>query len=400
MLVDENLPALRFLLERDDDLVADSAVDQVGHARQQLVGIDRARQQRLGPGEGEQPASEGGGAIGAFHRIVQVARGFLRLQPQLAPRQFQPADDHRQHIVEVMRDAAGQLADRVHLLHLAQIVLGGGALGRFALQLVIGVGQFGGAGAHGGVEPVGALRLQLRLAPGVAPVIQGDMGEPGREQNADQQHQTEQAPGPPDPFAAVAGARHRQAAFAQPRIFRLYHAVEQRGDAFEVLALAGLMEFGERRHLLVVGGAQPDLTQRLAALFKRVLQRLDIAALPAGAARGIVERLELAAGVAPLVLEQAAGVRLQADDIAGQRHFGASDARFEAAGERDDLETALLFRQRAGMIARGVAGGVEQCAERTDQQDDEQPGHGPAQRGGPPAAAPLRLLVLKIAVRH
>ena len=33
------------------------------------------------------------------------------------------ADDHRQQVVEVVRDAAGEPADRLHLLRLAQLLL-------------------------------------------------------------------------------------------------------------------------------------------------------------------------------------------------------------------------------------------------------------------------------------
>ena len=45
------------------------------------------------------------------------------------PRQLQIAADDLQHVVEVVRDAAGELADRLHLLRLPQLRLGFGALG-------------------------------------------------------------------------------------------------------------------------------------------------------------------------------------------------------------------------------------------------------------------------------
>jgi len=53
----------------------------------------------------------------------------VALQPIEAPgvdaalQQFQAADDPGQHVVEVVRDAARQLADRLHLLRLAQLLL-------------------------------------------------------------------------------------------------------------------------------------------------------------------------------------------------------------------------------------------------------------------------------------
>ena len=46
------------------------------------------------------------------------------------------AEHDRQHVVEVVRDAAGQLADRLHLLRLPQRFLGLLALGHFVDQLV------------------------------------------------------------------------------------------------------------------------------------------------------------------------------------------------------------------------------------------------------------------------
>ena len=48
---------------------------------------------------------------------------------------FQIADDRSQQIVEVMRDAAGQLADRLHLLGLAKLLFGCLPLGQIARDL-------------------------------------------------------------------------------------------------------------------------------------------------------------------------------------------------------------------------------------------------------------------------
>ena len=47
----------------------------------------------------------------------------------VAGKQLQIAADDLQHVVEVVRDAAGELADRLHLLRLEQLRLGLGALG-------------------------------------------------------------------------------------------------------------------------------------------------------------------------------------------------------------------------------------------------------------------------------
>ena len=104
--------------------------------------VDPLGQQRLGPGEGQQAAGQRGGAGRAFHRVGEVGHHLAARAVEAAPGEVDPADHHRQHIVEVVRDAAGQLADRLHLLDLAQLRLGGLALDRLGLQRLVGVPQF------------------------------------------------------------------------------------------------------------------------------------------------------------------------------------------------------------------------------------------------------------------
>ena len=60
-------------------------------------------------------------------------RGTVRRQPPL--QQLDIAADHRQMVVEVVRDAAGELANRLHLLGLAQRFLGNFAAAHRILQL-------------------------------------------------------------------------------------------------------------------------------------------------------------------------------------------------------------------------------------------------------------------------
>ena len=66
-------------------------------------------------------------ALGRRQRIGGVAQQPFVLD--LLGDEVEPADDHRQQIVEVVGDAAGQLAERFHLLALAQLVLRLGQLG-------------------------------------------------------------------------------------------------------------------------------------------------------------------------------------------------------------------------------------------------------------------------------
>ena len=65
-----------------------------------------------------------GGALGGLAR--DSSRRWMRglSSPRRRERDVDVAEDHGQHVVEVVRDAAGQPADRFHLLRLAQRLLG------------------------------------------------------------------------------------------------------------------------------------------------------------------------------------------------------------------------------------------------------------------------------------
>ena len=68
---------------------------------------------------------QGGGTVGRRHRETGIA--FDRIGSagrQTLLHQGQGPDDAGEEIVEVMRDAAGQLSDGLHLLGLPQLVLG------------------------------------------------------------------------------------------------------------------------------------------------------------------------------------------------------------------------------------------------------------------------------------
>ena len=81
--------------------------------------------ERLAPREGEQAMGQRGGAVGRGRRQRRVALDFgvAPLRDALL-HQIKRADNAGQQIVEIVRDAAGELADRFHLLRLAQLLLG------------------------------------------------------------------------------------------------------------------------------------------------------------------------------------------------------------------------------------------------------------------------------------
>ena len=114
---------------------SERACQQVGHAGDQLGQLQRLDIELLAAGEGQHALGQGGAAPRALHGIVHQARQ-LGVIGQPLPQQLQAAQDRHQQIVEIMRDAAGELADRIHLLRLEQRLAG-------ALQRLLGVFAFG-----------------------------------------------------------------------------------------------------------------------------------------------------------------------------------------------------------------------------------------------------------------
>ena len=89
------------------------------------------RLQRLLAGEGQQMLGQIGAAFGGF--VDQLGDGReLRLIGDGLLQDADGAGDDGQDVVEVVRDAAGQLADRVHLLRLPQLGFRGLLFGQVA----------------------------------------------------------------------------------------------------------------------------------------------------------------------------------------------------------------------------------------------------------------------------
>jgi hypothetical protein len=106
------------------DRFADRTPQQIGDFADQLVGIDRLRRQRLLPRKRQQPLREFGGAPHPFQRQLARAGDPLRCRRRRQSRDLiaddiEAAHHHRQQIVEIMRQTAGQLTDHLHLLGLA-----------------------------------------------------------------------------------------------------------------------------------------------------------------------------------------------------------------------------------------------------------------------------------------
>ena len=105
-------------LDRDADVVADDALQHPLHAGDDLVEVDHARVQHLAAAEREKLAGERRRLPGGAGDLLQL----LVLAPA-AQQDLGVAADHGQQVVEVMRDAAGEPADGLHLLRLAEPAL-------------------------------------------------------------------------------------------------------------------------------------------------------------------------------------------------------------------------------------------------------------------------------------
>ncbi len=108
--------------------------DHIDQRRDAVPDIDDLGGQRLAAREGEQLRGQLGGAVGGVGDGVDLALTTLGGELGAAEQVDRAANDGEQ-VVEVMRDTARQLADRLQLLRLAQLFLGGAqrGLGRLLL---------------------------------------------------------------------------------------------------------------------------------------------------------------------------------------------------------------------------------------------------------------------------
>ena len=153
--------------------------------------FDRLRLQRLAAGKAKQPLEQGLRPFGCLKRIREQACRALVAIGIFALENVESAGDRRQQIVEVVRHAAGQLAERLQLLGLVQLRDRGRMLCRpfldAALQIRRELVQF--------LEP--RPRLILPAAPAKRRLRQADQGRRVERplEEGDVAEQLEEAPG-------------------------------------------------------------------------------------------------------------------------------------------------------------------------------------------------------------
>ncbi|MGJ7544847.1 hypothetical protein [Variovorax sp. LT1R16] len=120
------------------------------------IDVGEPRQQRLVARKGQQLSGELGTAPDGALGTRGNAEHFFVLRD--ACQEVEVHVDHMQQVVEVVRDAAGQPPDGLHLLHLDQRRLGAFALADLGHEPVVGTGQLARAGRDArlelGVEPL------------------------------------------------------------------------------------------------------------------------------------------------------------------------------------------------------------------------------------------------------
>ncbi len=305
---------------------------------------------------------------------------------QLAPGEIEPADDHGKHVVEVVRDAAGQLADRLHLLHLAELRLGGGALGRLALQALIGGGELAGARLHGLLEVERVPAHLLGLAPALEAVDEGPPGEEGEADRAQPHEDAEQAEQIGIGVRPVRQPLGRGRAPGEIGALGRGDLLELRAEQVQRVAARGLFqqaailgaaalldEIGGRPEL---GGALPEEPRDLGGALRlggiaahEPLQFVDLRPCPPPRVI-ICGRRVARRGALALILEHEAaelglGARNAGVDVAGEQEQGVGaplPAQGLVAGavrlgdEEDEADQGKRRQQRASTDPKGTPG--------------------------------------------
>jgi hypothetical protein len=109
--------------DHDLDVLPDEARQDRGDAGHQGLEVDGLRLEELLAAEREGLAGQPGGPLrGRLDQVDVLSRGIVRGEPH--KEEGDAASDHGQQVVEVVGDAARELADRLHLLGLGELGLG------------------------------------------------------------------------------------------------------------------------------------------------------------------------------------------------------------------------------------------------------------------------------------
>ena len=123
--VGEHLEARRRHLDVDPDALVERAAEQVGEREQHRSDVDGGRLQHLPARERKQLAGEVGAPTrGARSRLDEFACLLVGSERRQVAEHLQVALDDGEQVVEIVRDPAGELADALEPLRMAQRFLG------------------------------------------------------------------------------------------------------------------------------------------------------------------------------------------------------------------------------------------------------------------------------------
>ena len=110
------------MLQGELHRLAEQALEQMRHFADHVGQLQHLRAQRLLARESEQLAGQASGAVGVGFDLLDIV--IIAVAGRVAHHhQVAMADDRGQDIVEIMRHAAGQLADRLHFGRLRNLAL-------------------------------------------------------------------------------------------------------------------------------------------------------------------------------------------------------------------------------------------------------------------------------------
>jgi hypothetical protein len=108
-------------LEHEIDVFADEPAKHLRQAGDDRVEIERLHVRRLAPAEEQELPCQGRGPFGFAPKVMQPA-AHVGAEVRLFLQHADSEDHRREDVVEVVRHAAGQPADRLQLLRLAQLL--------------------------------------------------------------------------------------------------------------------------------------------------------------------------------------------------------------------------------------------------------------------------------------
>jgi hypothetical protein len=195
--VDDHGPE-RGLGDRVDlDPLAEGAPQEQVHAPETFVEVHRPRRHHRAPGEREEVAGQLGRPLRRPEHLLEVVEP---LGLHVLAQELSRAEDRRQEVVEIVRDAAREAADAVHLLRLHQLRLEAPLLAHVAVDEPRAHGDAVGVTHHAAAQerrhgaPVVA--QELVVPRGQARV--GDEGAEGRSHQRLRRGAVERGQGLPD----------------------------------------------------------------------------------------------------------------------------------------------------------------------------------------------------------